>query len=327
MVGVRRGPMVAAGLLILVIAALASRPAGAFCRTTTCSLSCAPRDCLRDDAGTDPACAAPCPPRRCVAMDADGCLTKGIPLSWGQPCLSFSVESTGSPALGLSYADLLPVVEQAFGLWPQAACGGGTPDIAVTSLGALTCDMPEQNRTGPNANAVIFQDESWPYGSEVIGLTKISFSPKTGQIRDADMQINTRDYAGEFTPEGLAYTIAHESGHFFGLDHSPRLGALMYFQSSAGTTAAPALSADDVAAICTAYPPSAGAPMCDPDPRAGAFEPPLGFAPDCGGDVTAACALAPPRATEGTAWSIGTVGATILAAARRRRRRQAIATR
>jgi hypothetical protein len=255
-------------------------------------------------------------------MDDNGCLTKGIPLFWGQRCLSFSVESTGSPALGLGYADLVPVVEKAFGLWPQAACGGGMPAIAVISLGSLTCDVPEYNGTGPNANGVIFQDESWPYGMEVIGLTKVAFNTKTGEIRGADMQINTLDYAGEFTPEGLSYTIAHESGHFFGLAHSREFGALMSFQSSAATTVPPALSADDVAGICTIYPPSSSAassgPMCDPDPRAGRFEPVKGFAPDCGGDVTAACAMA-PGTSFGDAPSMALVAVAIAVAAGRRR--------
>jgi hypothetical protein len=274
---------------------------------------------LRADADTDRSCAVDCPPIGCLARDADGCLIKGIPIFWGQRCLSFSVESTGSPALGLGHADLVPVVEKAFSLWPQAACNGGTPAIAVASLGALTCDVPESNGTGPNANAVIFQDESWAYGMEVIGLTKVSFNVKTGQIRDADIQINTLDYGGEFTPEGLAYTIAHESGHFFGLNHSFIFGTLMYPQSSAGTTVAPVLTPDDVAGICTVYPPSLGDPMCDPDPRAGAFEPDKGFAPDCGGDVTAACSLSPP-ATEGTAPSMALVAAATLFATLRRRR-------
>ena len=321
MVEGRWGSTFAAGLLILV-ATLAARPVRAYCRTTTCSAtSCPPRECVQDGA-TDPECAWKCPPARCLAMDDNGCLTKGIPLFWGQRCLSFSVESTGSPALGLGYADLVPVVENAFALWPQAACGGGMPAIAVISLGGLTCDVPEYNGTGPNANGVIFQDESWPYGQEVIGLTKVAFNTKTGEIRGADMQINTLDYAGEFTPEGLSYTIAHESGHFFGLAHSRELGALMYFQSSAATTVPPALTADDIAGICTIYPPSSSTassgPMCDADPRAGRFEPAKGFAPDCGGDVTAACALAPGTFV-GNAPSMALVAVAITVAAGRRR--------
>jgi hypothetical protein len=311
----------AAGLLVVfLLVALWSRPVLAFCRSTTCSLTgCVPRECLRDDASTDPECAVACPPAQCRAKDDQGCLSKGIPIFWAQGCLSFAVESTGSPALGLGYADLLPVAEKAFALWPAAACQGGTPAIAVTSLGALTCHAIEYNHTGPNANAVIFRDQSWPYGSEVIGLTTVSFNPKTGQIRDADMQINTFDYAGEFTPEGLEYTIAHESGHFLGLDHSPVGDALMYPRASPGTTVAPALTSDDIAGICSVYPPSSGAPMCDPDPRAGDFEPAQGFAPDCGGDVLAACALAPGAPDD--AWSaIALVVGAAATAARRRRR-------
>jgi hypothetical protein len=319
----RRGTMLAAGGLLLVVAMWA-RAAQGFCRTTTCSLiGCVPPECLRDDAGSDAECASACPPSRCRATDADGCLAKGIPIFWEQRCLSFSVESIGSPALGLGHVDLVPVVESAFGLWSAAVCEGGSPAITVTNLDTLTCNLPEYNRTGPNANGIIFRDDSWPYGTEVMGLTKVSFNPRTGEMRDADIQINTRDYAVEFTPEGLAYTIAHESGHFLGLDHSPAGEALMYSRSSAGIRMAPALSADDTAAICATYPPSLGAPMCDPDPRAGDFEPAKGFAPDCGGDVTAACALAPGRIDDAptSVALVIIVGATAVAAGRRRRRR------
>jgi hypothetical protein len=290
-------------LLFALAVTLVSRPVFAFCRTTTCSVTgCLPRACLKDDAASDPVCAVACPPPRCLAVDSAGCLSKGIPLSWGQRCLSFSVESTGSPVLGLGYADLVPVVQKAFGLWPQALCDGGSPAVAIASLGALACDHPEYNPTGPNANGVIFQDQSWAHGSEVIGFTRVSFNASTGEITGADMEINTFDFGSEFTPEGLAYTIAHESGHFFGLAHTDVASALMFFQSSAGNPVAPVLTADDVAAICDVYPPSETPLVCDADPRAGASEPAHGFAPDCGGDVTAACAVPGPssRRSSGT---------------------------
>ena len=218
------------------------------------------------------------------------------------------------------------MVEQSFGLWPQAACNGGTPSITVTSLGALTCDHPEFNPTGPNANGVIFQDESWPHGPEVIGLTRVSFNTNTGEILGADMEINTFDYGSVFTPQGLAYTIAHESGHYFGLAHSRQGGSLMFSQSAADITTGPVLTSDDAAAICAVYPPAAPpaatAPVCDADPRAGTFEPANGFAPDCGGNVTAACAVAPgPTPPNDARAALAFATATLIAAVGLRRRR------
>jgi MYXO-CTERM domain-containing protein len=59
--------------------------------------------------------------------------------------------------------------------------------------------------------------------------------------------------------------------------------------------------------------------MCDPDPRAGDFEPAKGFAPDCGGDVIAACAVAPGAPGDARS-SIALVIVATVAAVRRRRR-------
>ena len=73
----------------------------------------------------------------------------------------------------------------------------------------------------------------------------------------------------------------------------------MFYQVVATVTVGPVLTADGTTAMSTVYPPSSsttslsGAPLCNRNPRAGAFEPARGFAPDCGGDVRAACAIAP----------------------------------
>lgn len=288
-----------AGALLALV--LPARPAFAFCRTTTCAVANPPPSCTRDP--------------------HTGCWQAGIPLLWPQQCISYAVNTAGSPLLGLDYAAAATIIDQAFSHWPTASCSdGGSPSVAVMGRTGLTCDRVEYNPTGPNANAILFRDDGWTHDPAAYALTTVAFSTKTGQILDADMEINTP----LLTVGDLDFVVTHESGHFLGLDHSPDPTAVMYFQYGGGAVM-PQLSDDDVAAICTAYPTSRSAPACD-------FEPPKGYATDCGGDVIAACAVAPeplsPEVTSSPAasspgWIDGlAIGAVALTLGARRRRRR-----
>jgi len=293
--------IVTAVFVVLALAlALPARTAFAFCRTTTCAVRDPPASCTRDL--------------------QTGCWQEGIPLFWPQQCISYAVNTAGSPALGLDYAAAAAIVDGAFAHWPTATCSdGGSPSVAVMGRTGLTCDRVEYNPPGPNANAILFRDENWTHDSSAIALTTVAFSTRTGQIFDADMEINTP----LLTVGDLDFVVTHESGHFLGLDHSPIPSAIMFFQYSGGAVV-PQLSDDDVEAICTAYPTSRSTPACD-------FEPPKGYAIDCGGDVIAACSIAPePLSPEATSSPIGTssgwldgaaIGALAVSLGLRRRRR------
>lgn len=289
---------VAVAFLALVLPA---SPAFAFCRTTTCAVANPPTSCTRDP--------------------QTGCWQAGIPLLWPQQCISYAVNTAGSPLLGLDYAAAATIIDQAFAHWPIASCSdGGSPSVAVMGRTGLTCDRVEYNPTGPNANAILFRDDGWTHDPTAYALTTVAFSTKTGQILDADMEINTP----LLTVGDLDFVVTHESGHFLGLDHSPDPTAVMYFQYGGGAVR-PQLSDDDLAAICTAYPTSRPAPACD-------FEPPKGYATDCGGDVIAACAVAPEPLSPEVAsspvssspgWIDGlAIGAVALTVGARRRRRR-----
>jgi Matrixin len=292
--------IVAAALVMAMTLALPLSGAFGFCRTTTCAVKTPPATCMRD---------------------ADGCWTTGIPLSWPQRCVSFAVNSAGSPRLGLDYDAALAIVQKAFSLWPNAACSDGSPSIAYTSRDGLTCDRVEYNPTGPNANAIIFRDQGWTHDPNAIALTTVAFSVKTGKILDADMEINSGTYP--LSQFDLEFVVAHESGHFSGLDHSPLTTAVMFFQYASDNIGDTRLTSDDADAICAAYPPTRDTPVCD-------AEPDKGFATDCGGDVLAACAVAPVTAAA-AGWPGEWIAALVIVGAallyrwrgRRRRHRQA----
>ena len=245
--------------------ALSARPAWAFCRTTTCAVKSPPASCMRDP--------------------DTGCWATGIPLSWTEQCVSFAVNVAGSARLGLDYDAALAIVSEAFAHWPNATCSDGSPTIAFASRPGLTCDRVEYNPSGPNANAILFRDDMWTHDSSALALTTVAFNVRTGKILNADMEINAT--TDELRVADLPFVVTHESGHFAGLDHSPDPSTVMYFKYSGIPIANVTLTDDDVAAICDAYPPGRPVPLtCD-------YEPAKGYATDCGGDVQAACAVAP----------------------------------
>ena len=232
------------------------------CLTTTCAVKNPPADCVRDF--------------------ATNCWLAGVPLQWKEACISFSVDANGIPSLGLGYADTEALVVSAFALWTAAPCPYGFPTISVQGMAPLECTKREYNPDGPNSNAVIFRTDEWPYAPQAIGITTVTFDPETGQLLDADIEVNI--VAGGLDLDEVRYVMAHEAGHYYGIDHSADETAVMYEQSpSTSFGEALSLTPDDVNSICLAYPMrTLGA--CD-------FEPEQGFSPVCGGDIEGSCAV------------------------------------
>jgi hypothetical protein len=177
------------------------------------------------------------------------------------------------------------------------------------AFGSASCSEPQYNAALGNANVVMFRQDRWPYTSEgnALASTHLKFDPNTGEIYDVDMEINallslltepepeasTRrvDSRKGVLPGGydLLSIMTHEAGHFLGLDHSRDPEAVMRPRLSEREVVT-TLSADDVAAICEAYPPERDAPACDPTPRGG-------FAAQCVKHslVRSTCSIAPGR--------------------------------
>ncbi len=214
-----------------------------------------------------------------------------IPLWWSGKCVGFSVQEDASKQISLP--DARTHLSAAFDRWMNATCsGGGTPSVAVSDEGPVACDLVRYSEIGPNQHAIIFRDTDWPYTDpyNTLALTTVTFDTDTGEIYDADMEINTfKTQIVVGTPPGpnqydFDTIITHEAGHFLGMAHTPLEEAVMFAQYTAVSST---LSSDDVAGICTIYPPSGGRPheldagtsiepvttpesaTCDPTPRHG----------------------------------------------------------
>ncbi|HTJ83106.1 MAG TPA: matrixin family metalloprotease [Polyangiaceae bacterium] len=223
---------------------LVASHADAYCRTSACG----------DDVGA-----------RCTPATASDC---GVPLFWATSCVGFSMQRDASSDVDLDTAT--GVVRAAFDTWQAADCGGGLhPSITASDLGPVDCTVAEYDQDTKNANIVVFRDSGWPYSASALALTTVTYALDTGEIRDADIELNSQVAAFTTKDTGvqvdLPSILTHETGHFLGLAHSPVTDATMQTEYPPKSTKLRTLEADDVAAICAVYPPSRSAP-CDPTP-------------------------------------------------------------
>jgi hypothetical protein len=293
--------LVAAAAVALAIAA--PRGAAAYCRTASCPNGVTGARC-------DPAMSSDC----------------GVPLYWSKPCVSFDMQQDASAHVPLDVAT--QIFHQAFATWTTAACpGGGTPHVELVDLGPVPCNRHEYNQTQGNANIIMFRDDSWPHAGQgsTLALTTVTFNLDTGEIYDADMELNSSQV--EFTTSDTAVQFdllsvaTHESGHFLGLAHSPVADATMYPDYKPGSTSLRSLTDDDRAAICVAYPPGAAIPSdCDPTPRHGFSSTCAGATPPATTTTSSCCTVAPGAASRDDR-AIALLAIALLAMRARRRGR------
>jgi hypothetical protein len=213
-------------------------------------------------------------------------------LFWRNRCVGYSLQKDASKQITLEQAT--EVAAQAFAAWSAVDCGGGPPSIVAMDEGPVVCSVVEYSPNAPNQHVIVFRDDAWPYDDpyNALALTKITYDAVTGEIVDADMEINSHDQTivatGPAAPPSydLASILTHEAGHFLGLAHSVDTSAVMYTYYRPGSNV---LTADDTAGICSIYAPDGrrstsagpiGGEACDPTPRNGFTT--ACFAPDAG---------------------------------------------
>ena len=263
---------------IAVILLCHSGPVWAYCRTTTCDREGAPAEC--------------------VASRNNNCSTSGVPVTWPSTCVSSSVSSAGSAKRGISADTMRSIVHDAFQQWTTVTCAdGNSPSFVVDMFPDVNCtDVigdAGYNRNGPNYNLWYFEDNDWPHdnvGEDAIALTFAQFDENSGELYDADVELNSAGINFTLDPNSadidLPSVVQHESGHFLGLAHSGINTATMWPSLRNGDASLRTLDPDDVAAICAAYPPGHLNPSCDPEPR-------HGFSTECTLQQHGGCALVP----------------------------------
>jgi len=240
------------------------------------------------------------------------CCPYGKPLYWKNACVGFSLQKDASNQVSLNDAEQALIT--AFNKWTGTSCptdgsGPSRVSIDVRYLGPVNCGTVKFNNSGPNQHVIVFRDGEWNHvdSSNTLGLTSVQYNPETGEILDADMELNTAQQTltvrDPIPPAGydLASIVTHEAGHFLGLAHSLDEHATMYAQYRPGSTHMRNLTPDDVSGVCGVYLPNgqrgdSGDPpvqalACDPTPAGG-------YTLDCGGEASSGCSVSPAAAPE-----------------------------
>lgn len=230
-----------AGALAVAALSFASN-ASAFCRTAT--------------GGLQDGC----------TITSDECCTLGHPLYWKNACISYDIQQDASKQV--SYDDAASEISIAFTKWTGASCstdgsGQSRASIDVRDFGPVECDQVQYNKDGPNQHVIMFDDAKWPHNdsNNTLALTTVTYDSTTGEIFDADMEINTAQQTlsvhDPIAADGydFASIVTHETGHFLGMAHSGDARATMYAHYRQGGTSMRDLTQDDIAGICSIYPP------------------------------------------------------------------------
>jgi hypothetical protein len=259
-------------------------------------------------------------PTECV-RDGFCLVSGGTELRWPKSCISYGVQRDGSELDGIDFDTAHAIVSAAFDTWLSADCGdGATPGVGIADKGVIDCRKAEYNQDQGNANVILFRDDDWPYVNSVdaLALTTLTYNVRNGEIYDADIEINSFEAQLTVTDsdvyDDFPSIITHEVGHFLGLSHSNVAAATMRPGYISGRSDLRDLDDDDVAGICTLYPPDNEVDENDCDPR-------HGFSRECAKPLEESCGIGGPG---GNPTSAGVL--LLLASAgvlRRFRRRQA----
>lgn len=155
-----------------------------------------------------------------------------------------------------NFSGVLAAVQSGFDRWQAPAC----TRWQVNYGGSFTSPSGNAAVSNDGTNRVIWLGGSqWRHGGLTLGLTTTIYYTNTGQIIDADVEMNndmTWKLGGNAgSTVDVESIITHEAGHFLGLDHSAPTNAVMFANYNTHTGELKrTLTQTDINDVCTVYP-------------------------------------------------------------------------
>jgi len=182
----------------------------------------------------------------------------GTPLSWSVRRVEVRLASSSIP--GVSPEDGRVAFQASLRAWSLA---GGCTDFVLVDGGEVRGLSTSLGGGAPDSeNRVVFRATDWPpeLGPETLALTSAVYRRSTGQIVDADIDVNAVDHVWSTSIPALAghddvqNTLTHELGHLLGFGHSDVADATMVASAAPEETGKRDLAEDDIIAVCDVYP-------------------------------------------------------------------------
>ncbi len=180
--------------------------------------------------------------------------SKGAKLSWSDSCLTMYINERGSD--DVADDSELAEIEASFDTWGAVSCSS----FLIQFAGLTNLEVTGHLKEDPSVNMVLFREKKWPYSTRPVAFTAVTYNVNTGEIYDADIEMNGEDYSFTTKPDketwkiDIQNTITHELGHVLGIDHTPNVEATMFDHAGPGEINKRTLEQDDIDAVCTLYP-------------------------------------------------------------------------
>ncbi len=193
------------------------------------------------------------------------------PVAWPGRCVGYHVNIDSFDAIE-SDVDLDALIDDAFAAWS---------DVDGSYIELIRAGDTDENRAGyspgctssGNANVVMLVSDGWPHQRSAVGITSVTYDPTTGEVYDADIEINDEFFRigaitnpiAQIRTTDLLNTLTHEVGHFVGLDHTRAETfvsdggdtfeqATMFASTDPGETSKRSLHLDDMTGLRAIYP-------------------------------------------------------------------------
>jgi MYXO-CTERM domain-containing protein len=194
--------------------------------------------------------ASPGPARGWVQSES----SKGAKLFWGDSCLTMYLNERGSE--DVPDDSEFDEMKASFEAWGAVSCSS----FLIQFAGMTNLEVTGHLKEDPAVNMIVFREKKWPYSTRPVAFTAVTYNVNTGEIFDADIEMNGEDYAFTTKPEvetwkiDVQNTITHELGHVLGIDHSNVVEATMFDHAGPSEVNKRTLEEDDIEAVCTLYP-------------------------------------------------------------------------